>query len=306
MKNAALFAVTLIASMAYSARAQLAPVFDQSVDDLEISRAHAQWPAPESIVGDLRSTGTQTRLAALHQMGVADDFAYIDEWSDTAPSHVGGKKLVTPDEVRLTYAAIGDSADQQAIVTMYIAERQRVYAAIATLASGRWQRIGMLTYWCKYDLPQDVLSQFLQLQPAPYWGGDLPARFELVTHASGGGSGVYGQTETRFRVYHGELVQVFSFNSRYRLCSPGVSPPGCMITRGWFYLIPVGNSLGGLLVKATGKFPANKMLPAYRDVDDMEIGWLQHFQCTTYKWDEQTFGYTKLPRAPDPCVIPPH
>jgi hypothetical protein len=105
--------VTLVLTVATSGWARSPqPDFYQSVGAIEWSRAHAKWPTPESIVNDLRSANAQTRLAALREMGVAERFAYKAEWSSTSPSHVIGKYVLIPDQVRLIYAAIGDSAQQ--------------------------------------------------------------------------------------------------------------------------------------------------------------------------------------------------
>lgn len=170
---------------------------------------HVRWPSPESVADSLRSSDEQTRLAALHRMGFADSQVFRDvrSQSDSAPSRVIGKKLVMPDQVQLTYAALGDSDAKQAILAVFISELQITAVSVAVPAAGGWVRIAQASCWCKYDM-YDALATFVQLEPAP-GPPSRPLSFELVVRASGGGSGVYAQTETRFRVHNGDLTQSF-------------------------------------------------------------------------------------------------
>ena len=276
------------------------PVLDQSLGSIVLWRTHTPWPKPESVVDGLRSADAQTRLAALGEMGVAGRSAYVVERSDKPPYPVIGKQVVAPDEVRLIYAALGDSAQQQAIVAMYWL--QIVHAAVAIPTATGWQRIALLDCWCKYDLSPDALSNFVKIEAAPAVGADIPEHFELVVHGSGGGSGVYTQTEAHFRVHRGELDKVLSFTSRHYSQDPTSPRPEEMLLRSWFYVSPVENSPGGVLVQAKGDFIGDNPPPAFFQVRNLEIRDLQHFHCTEFKWDEQAFRYEKVSGAPDPCV----
>lgn len=295
MRPSLLLACILAFSTAHSVLGQIpASRACRTVGHLNVVCDHVRWPSPEAVAEGLRSGDDQTRSTALHQMGFTEIYR---QSSPTQP-----EKPVMPDEVRLTYAAIGDSDERQAILAVFISQLQATEVAVAIPVAKGWERIADAGCWCKYEMVNgvDTLSSFLQLQPAP--GSSVPPlRFELVLRASGGGSGVYDQTEARFRVHDGHLIPVFSFTSRHRNCNGRTNRAkfDCTATRRWFYPVQIGNEPGDELVEASGGF--NGEASAFWSIPDLEITKLHVEHCTTYRWDERRFQYEEAKNAPDPC-----
>lgn len=277
--------------VAPSGLAQKPSSFDKEDDGyIFVLRDHVRWVSPEAVISDLRSKDEKIRLAAFERLGFTDEQAHRTAWSQTPPGHEIGKVVLTPDQVRLTYAALGEDATQQAIVAVEVDAAPDMFVAIATPVHGGWERVAAVDCWCRYDIRGDALDEFVHVEnlraPAE------PTRFQLVIRASGGGTGLYQQDEGHFAMRGGELHRVLFFTSRHLSCDPtGPSPTLCTIERRWFYPVFAVGSHGGVLVEGTGKFPADGQPPAFSEVRDLEIGKLQHFECTRYRWDEERFRY---------------
>ena len=249
---------------------------------------------------DLRSTDAKVRLEALARLGLDDQHAHRDVWSQSSPSNVTGTKVIAPDQVRLTYAPLGEAATMEAILAIEIDQLQEMYVVVMEPSTGGWQRVAQADCWCKYDMASasDALSSFVQLAPAPGGGLDSPHPFELVVHASGGGSGLYMQTEARFRMRGGELREMLSFTSR-RLSCPGLS---CTLERRWFNWAVLAGEGSGTLVEARGTFPSDTRHQLLLAERDLETRSLQRISCTSMVWDQQSFRYQRVKNSTHPCL----
>jgi hypothetical protein len=116
-----------------------------------------------------------------------------------------------PDEIELRYASLGEGRTKQAIVLLEASSY--AYAAVAVPSLNAWERIAVFECWCKYE--DSLLDDFVRVE---YTYPGIP---DLVLRASGGGTGVYEQTEARFALQGGELRKVLSFISRTRTCPVG-------------------------------------------------------------------------------------
>ena len=269
---------------------------------IEVNREHVSWPAPESVMNGLHSSDATVRERALAQMGYVDLEIHKSVWSNTSPSKVIGTKVVTPDQIRLTYAALGDSSAQQAVLAIFTAEAQDASLAVVVHTAGGWERIALISCWCKYDMDPDALTSFLQLHPASESGPTTPEHLELVVHISGGGSGFYNQTEGHFRIVHGELREVLSFTSRLRDCNGGTRDekfPGT-VERRWVFPAQPVDGPGLVLVRASGEFSQDQV-PAFWSLPNLEIAKLRPVRCTLFKWEPQHFRYVEAKSAQDPC-----
>jgi hypothetical protein len=278
------------------------PVFSEADGYLSIRRDPVSWSSPESVVAGLRSPDEAIRLKSLQLLGFTDEMAHEIQWSQTNPATPLGKRVITPDEIRLSYASLGEGSVKQAILSVLAG--QTTFAAVAMPASESWRRIAAFDCWCKYDIKQndDPLSTFLRLVPVPV---NPPAsQYELVFRASGGGTGLYVQNEAHYRVYHGELRKVFSLESRRRQCD---ITNQCLIERGWFYPNMVVNRYGnpvqgGVLAQGKGRLLAEKAPQVDWTVREIEPRHLHRLVCTTFLWNEDQLRYTKL--ASVPCDLP--
>ena len=281
------------------------PAFSEEVGYLGVRREHVRWPTSESVARDLRSSDEQTRLNAFHLLGLTDQQAQLAVWSQTSPSQIVGNKVVTPDQVRLVYAALGEDATQQAILAVQISEAQTTAVAIAAPTGQQWKRVAAFVCWCKYEMyvDQDALTEFVQLHPAPQPGPATPQHFELVLRASGGGTGIYTQDEAHFRMHGGDPRRVLSFVSHRRSCEPTGPPPHwCAIEKRWFYTTAVGNEPGGILAEARGKFASDNQPLVQQSVRDLENRYLQQPICTSFRWNAREFRYERLRSTPNPCL----
>ncbi|HMH12067.1 MAG TPA: hypothetical protein VK578_03065 [Edaphobacter sp.] len=289
-----------------SGLAQKPSSFDKEDEGpISVVRDHARWVSPEAVVNDLRSKDETVRLAGFERLGLTDEQAYTNVWSQTSDSHLIGKVVLTPDQVRLTYAVLGEDATQQAILAVAVDAMQEMFVAIATPVQGGWERVATADCWCKYDLGGDALGEFVHVENLHEPMEPEPTRFQLVIRASGGGSGVYQQDEGHFVMHGGELRRVLSFTSRYRSCPPtGPTPTLCTIERRWFNPNPVNGRIGGVLVESYGKFPGDSQPAAFWAVRDLEIRKLQDIKCTSYWWDEQGFRYVPTKGLPAGKMCP--
>jgi hypothetical protein len=275
----------------------------ESIDDTVIDREHVTWPSPESVLDDLRSLNDDTRLKALRLAGLPDEQAHKSIWSqdNEGPSKVIGQVVVTPIRTQLMYASIGDGATQQAILVLNDSV-QLTFAAVAVQKGNRWERVAVVSCWCKYDmnLDQDALAEFVALRGTSETDPTKPKHDELVVHSSGGGTGVYSQTETHFRVYHNELRNVISFISSYRNGYPTVQ-----LERRWFTFATVPDgTLRGVLVEAKGSWLPDKSPEIQWTVRSLLDRHLHKITCHAYRWDEKSFRYDRSNEVIPACQVP--
>ena len=101
-----------------------APAISEDTGYLDVSREHVAWPSPESLVSDLHSKDGAVRLSALHLLGLSDERAHMTIWSQTSPSKAIGEAVVTPDQIELQYASLGEDSTQHAVLALQISQRQ--------------------------------------------------------------------------------------------------------------------------------------------------------------------------------------
>jgi len=275
----------------------------ESIDATVIDREHVDWASPEGVLNGLRSSNDETRLNALKLAGLSDQQAHHAIWSqgNEGPSKVIGQEVVTPSRTQLMYASIGDDAAQQAILVLDDS-LQLTFAAVAVQKGKRWERVAVVNCWCKYDmsLDQDALAEFVSLRGTSETDPAMPKHYELVVRSSGGGTGVYSQTETHFRVYHNELRNVISFVSRYSNGYPTVQ-----LERRWFTFATISDgTLRGVLVEARGSWPSDKSPKIQWTVRDLRDRHLQKINCTAYRWDQKSFRYVRSNEAIPACQVP--
>lgn len=238
----------------------------ERIADLRFDPAHAAWTSPESVVRDLRSQDKAVRLKALQLVGIAEN---RDLFADAGLA-----------EMELRYASLAGGHPKQAIVLVESASY--AYAAVAVPSANAWERIGVFECWCKYE--NTLLDDFVRIDYTDHGISDL------VVRASGGGTGLYEQTEARFALQGDELRKVLSFASRRRDCPVGTD--GCFYAHRWF--------TSGQLVEATAKFNRELNL----DWDFADAHGFKSITCTAYKWDAASFTYIPVGGA-HPCKYEP-
>jgi hypothetical protein len=294
-----LISVLLLTSVAAAAQ-EVKPAVATDLGYLYVNQKHVLWPSPESIAKDLRSKDAGVRREALRLLGFADQQAHVQIWAQTQPTRVLGEAVVTPDQIELEYAALGEDATQQAILAVEASQTQTTFAAVAVPTPQGWERVATFQCWCKYEMyiGQNALAESVRVRPAPELDSTIPEHFELILRASGGGTGIYTQKEAHFRLHHGELHCVMSFVSRRLSCPP---PGPCTVERRWFYTTTFGNVKGGVLVEGNGSFASNQS-PVFWSLRDLESRPLQKISCSTYRWDGQNFRYEAF-AATYPCEL---
>lgn len=252
--------VAFVALMPFAgAIAQQAPP-----DDLFFNREHAEWPSPETLVRDLHSQREETRIKALRLFGLADPQLRLFSAS-------------TGVRIDLQYAALGDDGSLQAVVALTAV--QYTFAAVARQTPHGWERLGVAACWCKYE--SNMLRAFLELRPA---GPPDDQRFELVLRNSGGGTGIYSQTESHFRIHNGMLKRVISFESARRACPAAPVRPCSVTTR---------QLTGSLLVEAQGQFDGSAVPEIVFTLRELQARYLTRITCTPYEWDQSASIYRK-------------
>jgi len=270
-------------------------------------REHAPWPNPEIVANDLQSANAQTRLHALGEMGVTGEHAFEPVWSQgQTPARLVAKRALIPDEVRLTWAALGTSDQRAALLAVYFSRTQTVSLSVVLPENDRWVRVARFDCWCKYERG-DVLSTFMRLLPAPGQPTEGPQHFELAVRVSGGGTGIYQQTEGRFRIVRGELRQVFEFTSSRRDCNlqtRGGKAWSCAMERREFYPQQLAGGPGAVLLTMTGELPAKSQPPMLWTQPALEARFLPHATCAVYSWDREKFAYVPAQNVANPCEPP--
>jgi hypothetical protein len=228
----------------------------ERIGELRLSRAHAAWTSPESLVRDLRSQDTAVRLRALQLLGIDATRDFIAD--------------AVPDEIELRYASLEGGRSRQAIVL--VEASSYAYAAVAMPSANAWERIAVFECWCKYEGPT-LLDDFVRVEYTEHY---IP---DLVLRASGGGTGLYDQTEARFALKGGELRKVLSFVSRRRDCQVGTS--SCLYEHRWF--------TNDQLAEAKARFDSELNL----DWNFADAHGFKSITCTTYSWDAASFTYIR-------------
>jgi hypothetical protein len=266
--------------------AQTATSPSEEIGDLVVDRTRITWVSPESVVRDLRSDIEDVRLRALRQIGVSDRMLHVPIYSDTSPAQMVGQKVNAPLKIELLTGALGDDSTQHVIVAADFYGAY-TYAALAVPRANGWERIAVFNCWCKYE--KDPLREFVQLEEIPH-NYEHP-QFQLVLRASLGGTGIYRQTEARFRMYRGSARKVLSFMSRERSCPAAPIRP-CEITFRWFN--------GRELIEAAGTFDGEKV-PAVTFLNEaLQSRYARSLKCTPFVWDAKVFRY-KQDGAPGVC-----
>jgi hypothetical protein len=271
--------MTMALALSFSASVQASEPKDTAdLGSIELNYAHLPWPTPESLIKSLQADDEQTRIRALVQMGVPKEgLAKIDE---------------KPSEVQLLYASLGTNDQQQAIVAVRMAPM--LFGTVAEQERGAWQRVASFSCWCKYEAG-DLIGNFVHVEAGPDGGS------ELVLHASRGGTGVYSQSEARFRYYRGELRLVISFTCRFRTCDPtSPGPAQCHVERRWFYPSNRDSIPASVLVESHFNFPANGVPGVQYESRDLELSHARTFSCTVFTWDKEKFVYRES-GATSPC-----
>jgi len=269
----------------------VSPTFQEEVGYLSIRRDLRVWDKPETVTIGLRSPNEAVRLQALSLLGVTDEESHEPLWSDKTPGTRIGQRVVTPDQVKLIYASLGDDATQYAILAVLLRSKQLTLAAVAAPDyRGGWKRLATLECWCKYELysGRDALSTFVSLIPVS-GSSTPPEHYELVLHASGGGTGIYVRNEAHFRVRDGELRRVIAFVSRQRSCPPSV-PQNCTLEARDFVLPRDGTS-DATAIERRGEYVRNKN-DSELSTDDFGFSHLAaDEQCREYHWNDAKFTY---------------
>jgi hypothetical protein len=266
-------AIVLLLTVFWPLAALSGKAAQRDTGDLTLGHVHVDWPTPETLIKELRSTDDQVRLKALELLGVRESKVPVPADPKTgSPATVIVKEV---EESELRYATLGPGDDQQAIVAANIGSD--LYGAVVVQTPKGWQRIANFYCWCRYE-DGDLLAGFIQVEYAD-------SAYELVVHASGGGTGLYAQSEFRFRIHHGELKTVLSFTNQYRECRYAVSGKGsCDGERRWFR----EGVDGGVLVESKFGFPIAE--EGY-SISQLELLHAQPPRCTAYRWDAKAFQY---------------
>jgi len=302
----AVFVVLFTCSTAFAQTAK--PAEDDSYAGFD--REHVSWPSPESVLTDLLSANDNTRLNALKLAGLDDQQAHEAVWSsgNDGPARIIGQNVVTPDRTQLMYAALGEDASEQAILAFEVRSSQATYTAVAVQKGKGWERVAAMTCWCKYDMnpDQDMLAEFISLQPAAESPLGKPQHYELVVRSSGGGTGIYTQYEAHFRIHRDELRNVLQFVSRFRSNDPtSPKPASVLLERRWFTTAPIANGVwGGILVEAKGTFLADKFPEIEWNVRPLQDSHLQKVTCQSYRWNEKVPRYELAHDAIPMCHVP--
>jgi hypothetical protein len=232
----------------------------ERIGELRLNRAHAAWTSPESLVRDLRSQDTAVRLRALQLVGIDASREFIAD--------------AVPAEIELRYASLEGGHAKQAIVL--VEASSYAYASVAVPSANAWERIAAFECWCKYEGPT-LLDDLVRVE---YTDHLIP---DLVLRASGGGTGLYEQTEARFALKGGELRKVLSFISRRRDCPVGTST--CLYEHRWF--------TRGQLADAEAKFDSELNL----DWNFADAHGFKSVTCAAYSWDAASFKYVRSGHA---------
>jgi hypothetical protein len=239
----------------------------ERIGELRVNHTHAAWTSPESLVRDLRSQDKSVRLKALRLVGTD-----------------GKEELFAdgPDEIELRYASLGEGRTKQAIVL--VEASSYAYAAVAVPSPNAWERIAVFECWCKYE-GDTFLDDFVRVE---YTNHGFP---DLTLRASGGGTGVYEQTEARFALRGGELRKVLTFISRRRTCPIGTDNTCFYEHRSY---------RSGQLAEAKAALESELNI----DWDLADGRKFKSMTCTAYKWNTASFRYMRS-GATRPCGYEP-
>lgn len=257
--------IVLLALSCMVASAAPIPSWEQ-IGELRINQTHTAWTSPESLVRDLRSQDKAVRLKALRLVGTDTDKEEL--FADAGP-----------DEIELRYASLGGGPTRQAIIM--VEAFSYAYAAIAVPSAAAWDRVAVFECWCKYE--NTLLDDFVRVE---YTHHGIP---DLLIRASGGGTGLYEQTEARFALQGGELRKVLSFISRRQDCPIGADK--CLYVHRWFR--------SGQLVEAKAAFESGINI----DWDLADARVVKSVVCTAYKWNAASFMYVRA-STPQSCKHP--
>jgi len=144
--------------------AQLKPI--EEIGPLDVNHEHAAWPAPESIVRDLRSSNEDVRLKAMAAVWVPKALLHGATYSRNpdGTGKVSGSLFADRSKSSCAMQRWEATKTQQAVVAVQVG--QYAYATVARPKGNGWERVAQFNCWCKYDMDH-FMDEFLSLVRAP-------------------------------------------------------------------------------------------------------------------------------------------
>jgi hypothetical protein len=258
---------------------------------LSVEHSRAPWPSPETVTRDLHSTDQTVRLNALKLIGIPERLQHKAIFStNSSPTTVIGEEVITPDQIDIRFTRLGEDQSLHAVLSVEISG-DMMFAAVASPRGKQWERVAILSCWCKYETRP--MREFVEIETAAI-NPEGPVQ-ELVARGSGGGTGIYSQSETHFRIRGNRLVSVLSVPSRTISCPMAPVQP-CTVNFKWF---SYGGPTDTALVEADDVFDGTAAPNIVFRVRELQLRDATKLKCTPFAWDPQAFVYKPAgPNAP--------
>ena len=245
---------------------------------MQFAQANAPEPAPETLVAQLQAEDDRIRAAALSAIG--------------APTaYVSRERAPVPHAVQMTYVALGDSGELDAILTVEL--DLHLVSAIFVPSGSAWRRVGTVTYATNFADPATNLGTFLRTVRSLIGPDHYTAIFRAVSVTP---DGDLTEHEAHLNVFSGHAAITISFASAERVCEvPHLQPHtphgDCDLTERWLQAEPAQGNGAAILVTATGRVGAHDAIDPVSRMRLFDFARTRNYECQAFQFNDETSHY---------------
>ena len=245
---------------------------------MQFVQANAPEPAPETLVAQLQAQDDRIRAAALSAIG--------------APSaYVSREHPPIPHSVQMTYAALGDAGELDAIVTVEL--DLHLVSGIFIPSGSAWRRVGTVTYATNFADPTTNLGTFLRTVRSLIGPDHYTAVFHAVSVTP---DGDLTEHEAHLNVFSGKAAITISFASAERVCEsqrlqPHTPHGDCDLTERWLQGEPAQGDGAAILVTATGRVGAHDAIDPVSRIRLFDFARTRNYECQPFQFNDETSHY---------------
>lgn len=254
---------------------------------MQFVQANAPEPAPETLVAQLQAEDDRIRAAALSAIG--------------APTaYVSREHPPVPHAVQMSYVALSDSGELDAIVTVEL--DLHLVSGIFVPSGSAWRRVGTVSYSTNFADPATNLGTFLRTVRSLIGPDHYTAIFHAVSLTP---NGDLTEHEAHLNVFNGKAAITISFASTERVCeTPHLqahTPHGdCDLTERWLQTNPADGNGSAVLVTTTGRVSAHDAIDPVSRMRLFDFARTRSYDCQTFQFKDETSHYEPTANS-SPC-----
>jgi len=191
----------------------------------------------------------------------------------------------------MTYAALGDAGELDAIVTVEL--DLHLVSGIFVPSGSAWRRVGTVTYATNFADPTTNLGTFLRTVRSLIGPDHYTAVFHAVSLTP---DGDLTEHEAHLNIFSGKAAVTISFASAERVCEtqrlqPRTPHGDCDLTERWLQGEPAQGNGTAILVTATGHVGARDAIDPVSRFRLFDFARTRNYECQPFQFNDETSHY---------------